>query len=127
MNFTPIEILSISFVVLGIFFMFLGSLGVVRLPDFYTRTHSASKTDTLGIMIVIVGLILFEGATINSIKLGFILLFVALANPIGSHALARAAMKTGLSPVLFKREQELSKDEQTNAADRSASETVRES
>jgi len=127
MNFTPIEILSISFVVLGIFFMFLGSLGVVRLPDFYTRTHSASKTDTLGIMIVIVGLILFEGATINSIKLGFILLFVALANPIGSHALARAAMKTGLSPVLFKREQELSKDEQTDAADRSASETVRES
>jgi multicomponent Na+:H+ antiporter subunit G len=126
MSLSPIELLSAILVLVGIFFMFVGSLGVVRLPDFYTRTHSASKTDTLGILLVMVGLIVFEGATINSIKLGFILLFVALANPIGSHALARAAMKTGLSPVLFKREQKLSKEAQIDAADRSASENVRE-
>ncbi len=121
-----ISFLSILFILIGIFFMFVGSLGVIRLPDFYSRTHAASKTDTLGILLVVFGLILFEGATINSIKLAFILVFIALANPIGSHALARAALKSGLQPVLFRREQSLSKDDQSDAAERSANDLIRE-
>jgi multicomponent Na+:H+ antiporter subunit G len=96
---------SLALIAAGVVFMFVGSLGVVRLPDFYARTHAASKTDTLGIMLVVGGLIVFEGFTLNSFKLLFVLLFVALANPIGSHALARAAMIGGLKPLLFRREQ----------------------
>lgn len=97
------SILTIIFVIAGIFFLLVGSIGIVRLPGFYNRTHSTSKSDTLGLLLVITGLIIYEGWHINSIKLFLILLFIALTNPIGSHALARAAYETGLKP-LFKEE-----------------------
>jgi multicomponent Na+:H+ antiporter subunit G len=103
-DFSVIEWAAAAFIVLGIGFMLVGSIGVIRLPDFYSRTHAASKTDTLGILLVIVGLMILEGFTINMGKLAFVLIFVALANPIGSHALARAA-KSGLKPLLFRKEE----------------------
>jgi multicomponent Na+:H+ antiporter subunit G len=93
------SILTIVFVAAGIFFLLIGSIGIIRLPDFYSRTHATSKSDTLGMMLVIIGLIIFEGLTINSGKLFLILLFILLANPIGAHALARAALNAGLKPV----------------------------
>ena len=98
-----VTIISIILIVVGVFFIMVGSIGILRLPDFYARTHAASKSDTLGIMFVIGGLILFEGATINSIKLLFIILFIFLANPIGTHALSRAAYKSGLIPWLSRK------------------------
>lgn len=93
-------ILSILFIIGGIFFMMVGSIGILRLPDFYSRTHAASKSDTLGIIFVIGGLIIFEGFTITALKLVLIVLFVSLANPIGTHALAMAALKKGIEPLL---------------------------
>jgi len=92
------NILTIFFVVAGIFFLLIGSIGTIRLPDFYSRTHATSKSDTLGMLLIITGLIIFEGFNINSGKLFLILLFILLANPIGAHALARAAMNSGLLP-----------------------------
>lgn len=92
------SVLTIIFVVAGIFFLLVGSIGAVRLPDFYSRTHATSKSDTLGMMLIIVGLIIFEGLTLNSGKLFLVLLFILLANPIGAHALARAAYEYGLPP-----------------------------
>lgn len=92
------NIASILFVVTGIIFMLVGSIGIVRLPDFYSRTHSVSKSDTLGIIFVIIGLVIFEGFTQSSFKLLLIVLFIALSNPVGTHALARAAYKKGLNP-----------------------------
>lgn len=99
-------IFSVIFVVLGIAFMLMGSIGIVRLPDFFTRSHASSKSDTLGIMFVISGLIIYEGFTQSSLKLLFIIIFIALSNPIGSHALARAALKKGLKPLLYNRSTE---------------------
>lgn len=96
----------ILLVVTGIIFMLTGSIGMLRLPDFYTRSHAVSKSDTLGIIFVISGLIVFEGFTQSSLKLFFVILFIALANPIGSHALARAALKKGLQPFTHKRSSE---------------------
>lgn len=93
------EVFTILFIVAGIFFLFIGSFGLVRLPDFFSRTHSTSKSDTLGLLLVIMGLIIYEGWHINSAKLFLILLFIALSNPIGAHALARAAYETGLRPM----------------------------
>lgn len=93
-------VLTILFVIAGIFFLLIGSIGTVRLPEFYTRTHATSKSDTLGLLLVITGLIIYEGWHINSIKLALVLLFIALTNPIGSHALARAAYETGIKPML---------------------------
>lgn len=98
--------ISIVFVVTGIVFMLTGSIGMLRLPDFYTRSHAVSKSDTLGIIFVISGLIIYEGFTQSSLKLFFIILFIALANPIGSHALARAALKKGIQPFTKKSSQE---------------------
>lgn len=92
------QILAIAAVSAGIFFIFVGNLGIIRLPDFYARTHAASKADTLGILLVILGLIIHNGVNIDSLKLLFILLFVAVANPIGTHALARAALQAGVRP-----------------------------
>ncbi|MBD3616265.1 MAG: monovalent cation/H(+) antiporter subunit G [Gracilimonas sp.] len=93
------SIFTIIFVIAGIFFLLIGSVGIIRLPDFYSRTHATSKSDTLGMMLVIIGLIIFEGLTINSGKLFLILLFILLANPVGAHALARAAYNSGLKPL----------------------------
>ncbi len=93
------SLLTIIFVVAGIFFLLIGSIGIIRLPGFYSRTHATSKSDTLGMMLIIVGLMIFEGFTINSGKLLLILLFIMLANPVGAHALARAAYHAGLKPL----------------------------
>lgn len=92
------NIFTILFILSGIFFLLVGSIGIIRLPDFYSRTHATTKSDTLGLMLVIAGLIIFEGWHINSAKLLLVLLFIALANPIGSHALARAAHESGITP-----------------------------
>ncbi|MEX0720398.1 MAG: monovalent cation/H(+) antiporter subunit G [Balneolaceae bacterium] len=96
------SLFTIIFVVAGIFFLLVGSVGIIRLPDFYSRTHAISKSDALGIMLVIFGLIIYEGFHINSLKLFLILIFIALANPIGVHALADAAYKSGLKPLFSK-------------------------
>ena len=92
------HVAALLIVCIGGFFLFVGSVGVVRLPDFYSRTHAATKSDTLGIMLVLGGLVIYEGFTENSIKLIIAIVFVALANPVGSHALAKAAFRYGLEP-----------------------------
>jgi len=94
------NILTIVLVILGITFILVGSVGILRLPDFFTRIHAVSKSDTLGVIFVISGLVIYEGFTLSSLKLILIILFIALANPIGSHALAKAAVKKGLKPKL---------------------------
>jgi multicomponent Na+:H+ antiporter subunit G len=98
------SVVSVMLIVGGIFFIFIAGVGVIRLPDFYSRTHAVSKSDTLGILLVVLGLIIYEGLTINSLKLAFIFILVALANPIGSHALGMAALRKGLKPVLGRRD-----------------------
>lgn len=92
------SLVSIIMVVLGITFMLSGSIGMLRLPDFYTRTHAVSMSDMLGIIFVMMGLVIYEGLTQSGLKLILVILFIALANPVGIHALARAAYKKGLKP-----------------------------
>jgi multicomponent Na+:H+ antiporter subunit G len=74
----------------GVFFLLVGSVGLIRLPDFFSRSHATGKADTLGIMLILFGLIIHEGISLNSGKLLIILAFVALTNPTATHALARA-------------------------------------
>ncbi len=82
----------------GLVFMFLGSLGILRLPDFFARTHAASKVDTVGIIVVLMGIAVLEGLTIESAKIGVAIVFLTLTNPVAAHALARAAMRHGYKP-----------------------------
>lgn len=95
----PFRIISLVVVAAGAFFLLVGSIGIIRLPDFYTRTHATSKSDTLGLMLVLAGLAIHEGFDLNSVKLLLVLAFVVLTNPVGAHALARAALKFGLRPT----------------------------
>ncbi|GIX46782.1 MAG: hypothetical protein KatS3mg131_0993 [Candidatus Tectimicrobiota bacterium] len=82
----------------GLGFILAGVVGVVRLPDFYTRLHAMGKCDTLGVALVVVALALEQGISLLSAKLLLISVFIALANPTATHALGRAALRAGLCP-----------------------------
>ena len=82
----------------GILLMFFGSLGILRLPDFFCRSHASGKVDTLGIFVLLLGFAIHQGVSLNSGKLLLGALFVAIANPVAAHALARAALRVGLKP-----------------------------
>lgn len=85
-------------IIMGLVFMVITALGLVRLPDFFSRVHAVSKSETLGITLLLLGLILHEGPTLLSLKFALILVFVAIANPVGAHLLTRAALRTGQMP-----------------------------
>ena len=84
---------------LGLFFMAVTAIGLVRLPDFFSRVHSVSKSETLGIALVLLGLIAHQGFDQISLKLGLIALFVLITNPVAAHVLTRSAVRSGLMPL----------------------------
>ncbi len=79
----------------------VGALGVLRMPDFYTRAHAASLTDTLGAGFVLAGLMLQAGWTLVAVKLAIVGLLIFFASPTAAHALARAALGRGLQPLVY--------------------------
>lgn len=91
-------ILANLVVTAGAFFLLIGSVGLVRLPDFYSRAHATGKSDTLGVILVTLGLVIHEGLNLNSAKIILIMAFVGLTNPTATHALTRAAIRFGLKP-----------------------------
>jgi multicomponent Na+:H+ antiporter subunit G len=99
-------ILAAIFVASGIFFLTVSSLGVVRLPDFYSRTHAVGKSETLGSILLLLGLAIYHGIKIDSLKIVLILIFIFLANPTATHAIARAAIRSGLQPWVKKKRKE---------------------
>jgi len=82
----------------GLFFHAVAALGVVRMPDFYTRLHAVSKAETLGVILTLAGLVVLAGFSLVSLKLVFVGVFLFLANPTSTHAIARAALRTGQKP-----------------------------
>jgi multicomponent Na+:H+ antiporter subunit G len=94
-----IEILVTVFLSLGTLFFLLGTIGLLRFPEVYTRLHAVTKADTLGVGLILVGLMLYQlyqGVTLDSVKMLFIIIFVFLTSPTAAHALARAAYKNGI-------------------------------
>jgi len=92
------DILSWILLTSGGVFVFIGGLGALRMPNLYTRMHAASLTDTIAAVLVIGGVMLQAGATLATIKLAAILLFLLLTSPTASNALASAAILSGLQP-----------------------------
>ncbi len=80
----------------GVFFLFVGTLGLLRLPDVYCRLHATTKCDTLGAGLVLLSLAL-QSSFAAAIKLGLIIVFILITNPVAAHIIARAAYVTGLS------------------------------
>ncbi|THB78517.1 MAG: monovalent cation/H(+) antiporter subunit G [Desulfobulbaceae bacterium] len=94
-----LDIISWIFLVTGCFFCLTGAVGLLRFPDFFSRIHAASITDTLGAGLILIGLMFQSGGWgLVMPKLVLILLFSLLASTTASHAIAKAALKSGLKP-----------------------------
>lgn len=87
-----------GFVVAGALLSLLGALGVLRFPDVYTRLHAASLTDTGGATLMLFGLGLVSGLTLETLKLFLAWLFIMLTTPAAANALANAAYGAGHKP-----------------------------
>jgi multicomponent Na+:H+ antiporter subunit G len=86
------------FLALGVFLHLIATIGILRLPDFYTRVHTVGKADTAGILLVLVAVAISEGFTLTTLKLVFVIIFYLLANPAAAHAIGHAALRSGLVP-----------------------------
>jgi multicomponent Na+:H+ antiporter subunit G len=93
-----VDVLSFVMLTLGGFFVFMGGLGALRLPDLFTRMHAASLTDSLGTILTIGGVMLQSGWSLATVKLLTILFFLMLTGPTASYALANAALLSADDP-----------------------------
>ena len=93
-----LEIVSGVLLLIGAAFAVTGGIGILRLPDFFCRIHGAGLTDTLGAGLILTGLMFLATSWIVAVKLVLILLFLWLTSPTSTHALANAALESGLSP-----------------------------
>ncbi len=93
-----VGLLSWMLLLAGSFFVFTGAVGLLRLPNFFTRMHGAGVTDTLGAGLMLAGMLLQSGSWIVAAKLILIFLFMMITGPTATHALAKAALHGGLRP-----------------------------
>ena len=84
------HIISIIFIISGTFFLLTGTIGLLRLPDFYTRMHATGKCDTLGSLLILFGLSLYLGLSLGSVKIVLIMVFIFLTSPTATHSIAKA-------------------------------------
>ena len=99
---TILDIVSGLMIVTGGVFVFIGGIGILRMPDFYTRLHAASVTESLGSILLLVGLMIHAGLTLVSAKLLIILVFLLFTSPTSAYAMANASLLMGLKPMLSK-------------------------
>jgi multicomponent Na+:H+ antiporter subunit G len=98
------SIIVIILISLGLFFFAAGSIGFLRLPDFYTRLHAAGKCDSLAAVLIIAGVALLAlesfsfGNLLVAIKILLIAVFVFIASPTATHAITEAALILGVKP-----------------------------
>ena len=93
------EIASWACIIAGCFLALVGGIGIVRLPDVFARMHGAGMVDTGGAGLILVGLMFQGGFTIVTVKLLLIILFILYTSPATTHALARAALGGGVTPL----------------------------
>ncbi|MCG7531601.1 monovalent cation/H(+) antiporter subunit G [Psychrobium sp. MM17-31] len=91
-----LDVLSAICLLLGAFFSLTGAFGLFRFPDFFTRVHAASVTDSIVTLLIVAGLMLRTDFDLVTVKLLFIAIFLLLTGPTASHALAKSARHGGL-------------------------------
>ncbi len=94
------DLTSWACIVVGSLFAITGGIGIHRFPDFFTRLHAAGVTDTMGAVLILVGLMVQAGWTLIAVKLFLVLGFLMFTSPTATHALAKAAIHGKLRPVL---------------------------
>jgi len=88
-----------TLLIAGVIFVLAGTIGILRLPDFYTRLHAAGMTDTLGAELILTGLIIQSGFSQVSLKLALVGFFLLITSPTATHAIAHAAWAAKLEPL----------------------------
>lgn len=84
------DIIVTIFLFGGLFFFMVGTLGIIRFPEVFTRAHSAAKCDTLGAVLCLCSLVVLEGLNMLSLKIILIIIFVWTSNPTATHLIAKA-------------------------------------
>ena len=105
-----IDILSWGCLLAGGALGIVGGIGIHRFPDFYSRLHAVGITDTLCAVLILLGLGLQTGWSLAAFKLFLIFVFLFFTSPVASHALANAALHSGLQPAPDGKTQESDRD-----------------
>ena len=95
---TVLNVLATVSIAIGIFFLLIGALGILRLPDLFSRLHVTGVLDTLAVPMILVGVALHLGLRLVSMKLILATIFLAVTSPLVGHLLARAALEAGETP-----------------------------
>lgn len=95
---TPRELLVLALLAGGVFFAVVAAVGLVRLPDVYTRAHSTSKSETLGAVLTLAAVTIALETGLSTTKVALLLVFMFLTNPTAAHAIVRAASEEGIEP-----------------------------
>lgn len=99
-----LDVLSWIAIVSGLFFMIVGTIGILRMPDLFTRMHAAGMTDTMGAGLLILGMCLQAGFGLVLVRLVLVYVFLMFTSPISSHAISRAALASGVVPYTKRKE-----------------------
>lgn len=95
-----------GFLIAGLFFFTTGTIGLLRFGDVYTRTHGATKCDTLGTLLCITGLMIHNGWSLELIKLSLLMVFMWIASPTVAHLISRAALRAGIPVITWRRDKD---------------------
>lgn len=100
------EIIAALLLLSGGGFMFISAVGVIRLPDFFTRLHASSIGETFGLVLAGLGMVIYHGFDLTSAKILVIIISLFLVNPIGTHLIGKAAIHAGEEPWEHKKKEE---------------------
>lgn len=95
-----LDLISWSLWLIGGFLLITGAVGVLRFPDFFSRIHAAGITESMATPLILIGLILQIGWSLESVKLFLIMIFVLATGPTATHAMASAALHGGEEPTI---------------------------
>ncbi len=98
MTYNYIELITFILLAIGCFFILSGSLGLIKLPDVFSRIHAAGLIDTLGSGFIVLALIIYSGFSLLSLKLILIPVFLIFTSPVTGHAIALFAHESGYKP-----------------------------
>jgi multicomponent Na+:H+ antiporter subunit G len=92
------SLIGIAFMVIGLFFLLVAAVGMIRLPDAFTRSHAVGLTDSVGALFLLTGLAFYQGFNANMVRILVVLALLYLLNPVITHASIRAALRSGMKP-----------------------------
>jgi multicomponent Na+:H+ antiporter subunit G len=96
---TPLSWVGLALIVVGLFFTMVAAVGLIRMPDVYTRAHATSKADTLGTVLTLAGVALTFQSAVPRAKLALLVVFMLITSPTATHAVTRAAYDQGIEPL----------------------------